>query len=63
LLNETAVGLTHELAVTELLYIICRKSSMKRALEKFNYLKLSGYINIVSINYSKRLYFIFNAFG
>jgi len=50
LLNETAIGLAHELAVTELLYIICRKSSMEKALEKFNYLKLSGYINIVSIN-------------
>jgi len=50
LLSEETIGLTHELAITELLYILCRKTSMEIALEKLNYLKLSGYIEIINIS-------------
>ena len=50
LLNEDAFGLTHELAVSELLYILCRKVSYNVAKNKLNALKASGFIKIIPIS-------------
>jgi len=47
LIKEEVIGLTHELALTELLYIICRKATLNIALEKLRYLKLSRFIEII----------------
>jgi len=41
--------LTHELAITEMFYIICRRASINIAIEKLNYLKYSGFIAIIQI--------------
>ncbi len=49
LLSGDSIAMTHQLAITEMLYIICRKSSIQTAKEKLNYLKLSGHIEIVNI--------------
>jgi len=50
IINEQISPLTHELAVIELLYIICRKASMNIAKQKFDLLKGSGFINIIPTN-------------
>mgnify|MGYP003884769785 CR=1 FL=1 len=50
IINEQMSPLTHELAVIELLYIICRKASMDAARQKFDLLKGSGLIDIVPTN-------------
>ena len=50
LISEEAYGLTHEIAVSELLYILCRKASYEIAQRKLDALKSSGYIEIVPIS-------------
>ncbi len=39
--------ITHELAIIEMLYILCRRKSMELARRKYEFLKSSGFIEII----------------